>query len=330
MTKSTLLLFLGFLSLLFLPGCGRHGQEGEVVLHIQGDGGRKLAFYEISAETGALFLDSVRLRQGEGLLRVPENGNGMYVLRGGKEENLIVLLLTPGERFLLEAHFDSLLPTARLSPLPEAHPARTRGTGRSGGTSPGKDAEQGHLREKPDPANAPADSPALAALFYQQEANRAEKEIGRINRLWIENRYRVSHADSLYLSCARSIDTLMRQLRRTARELCRMQPGTLLPVLIANKQVGNRPVFDLEDPAQTEFLLACAREMQETRKGNPHAERFLFNMERIRSFQQQEQLRQMEKNEQETRTDPSRKPASRTAPHSRTNLPDNPPKHPGN
>ena len=293
MTKSSLLLFLGFLSLLFLPGCGRHGQEGEVVLHIQGDGGRKLAFYEISAETGALFLDSVRLRQGEGLLRVPENGNGMYVLRGGKEENLIVLLLSPGERFLLEAHFDSLLPTARLSPLPEAHPAR-------------------------------------AALFYQQEANRAEKEIGRINRLWIENRYRVSHADSLYLSCARSIDTLMRQLRRTARELCRMQPGTLLPVLIANKQVGNRPVFELEDPAQTEFLLACAREMQETRKGNPHAERFLFNMERIRSFQQQEQLRQMEKNEQGTRTDPSRKPASRTAPHSRTNLPDNPPKHPGN
>lgn len=293
MTKSTLLLFLGFLSLFFLPGCGRHGQEGEVVLHIQGDGGRKLAFYEISAETGALFLDSVRLRQGEGLLRVPENGNGMYVLRGGKEENLIVLLLSPGERFLLEAHFDSLLPTARLSPLPEASPAR-------------------------------------AALFYQQEANRAEKEIGRINRLWIENRYRVSHADSLYLSCARSIDTLMRQLRRTARELCRMQPGSLLPVLIANKQVGNRPVFELEDPAQTEFLLACAREMQETRKGNPHAERFLFNMERIRSFQQQEQLRQMEKNEQETRTEPARKPASRTAPHSRTNLPDNPPKHPGN
>ena len=233
-------------------------------------------------------------------------------------------------RFLLEAHFDSLLPTARLSPLPEAHPARTRGTGRSGGTSPGKDAEQGHLREKPDPANAPADSPARAALFFQQEANRAEKEIGRINRLWIENRYRVSHADSLYLSCARSIDTLMRQLRRTARELCRMQPGSLLPVLIANKQVGNRPVFELEDPAQTEFLLACAREMQETRKGNPHAERFLFNMERIRSFQQQEQLRQMEKNEQETRTEPARKPASRTAPHSRTNLPDNPPKHPGN
>ncbi|MDE6694936.1 MAG: hypothetical protein K2J57_03790, partial [Bacteroidales bacterium] len=68
-----------------------------VELELNGGAGRALAFWEISADEGPVFLDSVRLdKQGRGHVYVQKNGEGMYALQSGKgQQNLLLIFLPP-------------------------------------------------------------------------------------------------------------------------------------------------------------------------------------------------------------------------------------------
>lgn len=244
--------------------------QAPVELHLKGCNGRKLAFYEITAQDGAVFLDSIIPNtRGEARLFPPDDGEGMYSLHT-QTANGLVLLIEKEEKIVLTADFDSLLETL------------TVGCPNSG--------------EKQESPETDSDCPAAMAVRYQQYLAQAENRIGQINRTWMENRYRIANPDSLHQDCIEQIDSLLNQAKMLAEDLCRKNTATLLPVLIANKQLGGHNVFDPENPRDLGFLLSCARDMKQKKPGNPHVERFLFNLESIDNYRKKQELDRWEKN----------------------------------
>lgn len=227
-----------------------------VELELKGGENRAVAFLEISATEGAVFLDSIHLdRQGHGRVYLPKNGDGMYALQSGKgEENLLVLLLpsTQASPLLLQADFDKLVPTARIT--------------------------------------SPHDSPAEIALTYQQILLEAQDEIRKSEKLWAENRYRTDNVDSLYEVCVRNINTVQETMRTLAQELCGENTHNPLPVFIVNKQLAGRELFDMESAEDLAFLLNCADRMQEQQPDNAHVQRFRTTLRRARAEQRQRTL----------------------------------------
>ena len=247
----TIFLFL----LLFLAvSCTR--RTPGVELELNGGAGRAVAFWEISADEGPVFLDSVRLdKQGHGQVYVPKNGEGMYALQSGKgQQNLLVLFLpqSPAAPLSLQADFDNLVSTARIA--------------------------------------SPHDTLAHTALLYQQMLLEAQDEIHKTENLWAENRYLVRNVDSLYEACVQNINTMQETMRTVAQELCTENTHNLLPVFMVNKQLAGKDLFDMESGQDIAFLLDCAQRMQEQQPDNAHVRRFLTTLRRAQANQRQRTL----------------------------------------
>lgn len=226
-----------------------------VEMELDNGAGRAVAFWEISADEGAVFIDSVRLdRQGRGRMYVPRHGEGMYALQSGKgEENLLVLFLPASSASLsLQADFNNLVPTARIP--------------------------------------SPLDTLAQTALLYQQMLLEAQDEIHRTENVWADNRYRTRNVDSLYEACVFNINTTRETMRTVAQELCSENTHNLLPVFMVNKQLAGKDLFDMESEQDIAFLLNCARMMQEQQPRNAHVRRLLTTLRRAQANQRQRSL----------------------------------------
>ena len=228
-----------------------------VELELNGGAGRAVAFLEISADKGPVFLDSVRLdKQGRGHVYVPKNGEGMYALQSGKgQQNLLVLFLSaqaPSAPLSLQADFDNLVSSAHIS--------------------------------------SPHDTLAQTALIYQQMLLEAQEEIHKTENLWAENRYKTHNVDSLYEACVFNINITQETIRTVAQELCTENTHNLLPVFMVNKQLAGKDLFDMESEQDIAFLLDCAQRMQEQQPDNPHVRRFLTTLRRAQANQRQRTL----------------------------------------
>lgn len=226
-----------------------------VELELNGGAGRAVAFWEISADNGAVFVDSVRLdKQGRGRVYLPKGGQGMYALQSGKgEENLLVLFLPSSSAPLsLQADFDNLVSTARIA--------------------------------------SPLDTLAQTALMYQQMLIEAQNEIHKAENLWAENRYLTHNVDSLYDACVFNINIAKESIRTVAQELCMENTHNLLPIFMVNKQLAGKDLFDMESEQDIAFLLNCAQMMQEQQPENAHVRRFLTTLRRAQANQRQRTL----------------------------------------
>lgn len=226
-----------------------------VELELNGGAGRAVAFWEISADEGAVFIDSVRLdMQGRGHVYVPKNGEGIYALQSGKgDENLLVLFLPASSAPLsLQADFDHLVPSAHIT--------------------------------------SPLDTLAQTALLYQQMLLEAQNEIHKTENLWAENRYLTRNVDSLYEACVLNINITQETIRTVAQELCMENTHNLLPVFMVNKQLAGKDLFDMESEQDIDFLLNCAQMMQEQQPDNAHVRRFLTTLRRAQANQRQRTL----------------------------------------
>lgn len=226
-----------------------------VELELNGGAGRAVAFWEISADEGAVFIDSVRLdKQGRGHVYVPKNGEGIYALQSGKgDENLLVLFLPASSAPLsLQADFDHLVPSAHIT--------------------------------------SPLDTLAQTALLYQQMLLEAQNEIHKTENLWAENRYLTRNVDSLYEACVLNINITQETIRTVAQELCMENTHNLLPVFMVNKQLAGKDLFDMESEQDIDFLLNCAQMMQEQQPDNAHVRRFLTTLRRAQANQRQRTL----------------------------------------
>lgn len=226
-----------------------------VELELNGGAGRAMAFWEISADNGAVFVDSVRLdKQGRGRVYLPKGGQGMYALQSGKgEENLLVLFLPSSSAPLsLQADFDNLVSTARIA--------------------------------------SPLDTLAQTALMYQQMLIEAQNEIHKAENFWAENRYLTHNVDSLYDACVLNINIAKESIRTVAQELCMENTHNLLPIFMVNKQLAGKDLFDMESEQDIAFLLNCAQMMQEQQPENAHVRRFLTTLRRAQANQRQRTL----------------------------------------
>lgn len=267
--------FAGIFFVGLMSSCKRPDRSS-VELYLKGSQGRKLAFYEITVQEGAVFLDSLSANT-HGRIRIllPENGNGMYTLHA-ENGNGFVLLPEKEKRIVITADFDSLLETVSVSCMESDRKERT-----------------GNCDRKLSQSSR--ECPTAIAVDYQKHLAQTEKQIEEINRNWMENRYRISQPDSLHEACIRQVDSLLARTKSIAEDICRKNTSSLLPVLITNKQLAGRNLFDLENSRDLAFLLSCARKMKQSQEGNPHAERFLFNLERMDNFRKQQQIDQWAK-----------------------------------
>ncbi len=244
------------LTLLFLLAVSCTRKTPGVELELNGGADRAVAFWEISAEEGAVFIDSVRLdKQGRGRVYLPKDGEGMYALQSGKgEENLLVLFLPPSPThpLSLQADFTPLVPTARIT--------------------------------------TPQDTLAQTALIYQQMLLQAQDEIHKTEELWAENRYTTRNVDSLYEVCVQNINAMQETMRTVVQELCGENTHNLLPVFMVNKQLAGKDLFDMENGQDLSFLLDCAQRMQEQQPDNAHVRRFLTTLRRAQAAQRQRTL----------------------------------------
>ncbi|MDE5610351.1 MAG: hypothetical protein K2I66_08215 [Bacteroidales bacterium] len=179
----------------------------------------------------------------------------MYALQSGKgQQNLLVLFLppSPASPLSLQADFDNLIPTARITSL--------------------------------------RDTLAQTALIYQQMLLEAQDEIHKTENLWAENRYLTHNVDSLYEACVSNINITQETIRTVAQELCSENTHNLLPVFMVNKQLAGKDLFDMESEQDIAFLLDCAQRMQEQQPNNPHVRRFLTTLRRAQANQRQRTL----------------------------------------
>lgn len=249
---------LCLLSALFLTACVKK-PSGSVTLTVNHAHKRALALFELSAENGAVFIDSLRPdKKGNCRFSFSDDSLRFYMLATGKDK--LCLLSAPGEHLHLHFDYDSLLSSAVLtSPMPDSL------------------------------------CPNAVLIRYQKTVRTAERLISQTTDLWLENRYRTVHADSLHTVCANRIDSIAKTVKQEAIQLLHTHTNNLIPVFILNKTLGNQPLFNFSDPQDLHFLLTCAMEMEKFNPQNPHVRRLKYNLSRIENLRKQEELRKMGK-----------------------------------
>lgn len=218
-----------------------------VELTVSGAQGRALALFEISEDKGAVFLDSVYpAKRHQTQFSFPCKDLHIYTLFAPGCKESLVLLPVENEPLCLCTNYDSLVSGAKLC---------------------GK-ADRAVNRD---------------VLNYQKRVLQTECQIEAIEQNWLSGRYTVTNADSLYAACSRSIDSLFSNLRQEAIQLCQQHTDNLLPVFIANKTVGKRTIFDMNNSGDIIFLKNCADALVKNLPFSGHAARLLFNAERAES-----------------------------------------------
>ncbi len=243
-------------SVLFLSACVKK-TSGSVTLSVDHAHKRALALFELSAENGAIFIDSLRPdKKGNCRFSFPDDSLRFYMLV--VEKDILCLLSTPGEHLHLHLDYDSLLASVALTPpLPDSL------------------------------------CPNAVLIRYQKTVRAAERLISQITDLWLENRYKTVHADSLHTICTNKIDSISKTVKQEAMQLLRTHTDNLVPVFIINKTLGNQSLFNFSNPQDFHFLLACAMEMEKFNPQNPHVQRLKYNLSRIENIRKQEEIRKM-------------------------------------
>ena len=240
-----------------LWGCQRKGISF-VEMEMKGGQGRTVCLYEISATQGSFFIDSLQLdADSRGRFRFPDDSAKLYALSGQGNAHILFLIPLPGEKLHLQAAYDSMIATAQLQ-------------------------SQLNSIERP--------SPSLILLAYQKKSENCLKELGKTEKRWTGNYYRVSNRDSLYQVCVKQSDSILLWLKQEAKKACQNNTGNLVPIFIFNKMCGTHPVFDPLQEEDWNFMYSCISEMQKSMPGNPHVQRMLFNLKRIESARRNEAL----------------------------------------
>lgn len=274
-------LFLGCLMALY-AGCRRKASTA-MEFRIPDAAGRTLVISEITTRNGSVFLDSVRGdKKGLFEYRFRDDSLRMYAvtasrpMTGDPTLSTLFIFPRPGECLRLQTSYDSLLPSARIS------------SDRSGNRT---------VNASPDDSLSPSE----AAVAYQQILFRNLQSQNRCQEEWMRERYRQTDTDSLYFRLHTVSDSLFSLCRQQAIRLCRLYPGSLLPVFAVNKSWGNRPIIDPMNDEDWHLLYRCTESILQAEPGNPHAERLKFNLERIKSLQRDKALEAMEKAQKQTR-----------------------------
>lgn len=255
--KHTQIQILCLLLATLLTACVKK-PSGSVSLHLEHAPKRALALFELTPENGAVFIDSLRPdRKGNYRFSFPDDSLRLYILANAKDR--LCVLSAPGKKLHLQADYYSLSASAFWDL--------------------GKDSL----------------CPNVVFLRYQQNLQKAEEAIQHITDLWMEHRYRTTHPDSLHAVCSARIDSIAETIKQEAVRISFAHTGTLIPVFVFNKTLGQRSVFDASTPQDLLFMLECATEMEQKNPQNPHVRRLRYNLSRIESFRKQEALRQMEK-----------------------------------
>ncbi|MCM1170148.1 MAG: hypothetical protein NC324_09470 [Bacteroides sp.] len=252
MEKRVLSLLSAGLAAVFLFTC-RPRPQNVAELIVSGAQGRALALFEIS-EKGPVFIDSLYpVKRKDDNYAFSYTDLRIYALfaRGG--EKPLVLLPTPEEKVHLHACYDSLVSGAGFC----------------------------------DISNSPT---IQTAVDYQQRVLAAEERIEDIRRHWLLNRYKVKDADSLHTVCRLRIDSILSDIRHEAMRLCQQNTYNLIPVFIANKNVAEHTLFDLENGGDVAFLRVLTDSMLRHLPDNGHARRMLFNVERAENRLKQRQI----------------------------------------
>lgn len=251
------------LALGFVSGCRR---QASFILdcHLDNHQGRALVISEIDPEKGSVFIDSIfPNRKGEYTYRLADNNphQRMFAIfpANHPDQNLI-LIPRHGERIEFQSDY--------------IHIARNLHVNR----------EEGHNGY----------TAALDLLDFQKKFSICQQQADSVSQIW-NRQYRFStNHDSLYQHLARQSQSIGEEIHKEARSLMERHPRSLIPIFLANKTWNNETILDPMDPKERELLKNSCRDLQEDDPGNPHAERLLFNLERMESMERAERLRQME------------------------------------
>ncbi len=269
-------LMLAFCSCCLLPCACRQQEWGTVVWELSGSRNRNLAVFEISARQGSRLIDSVRIDpQGKGEFRLPDDSLRLYAFAAQGNANLLFLTGPVQGTLQVSAAYDSLAATVLV-----------------------RDGSAGFQEEAKGMEGNTANK---ALVSYQKQVNATGKAWERIDRYWSENCYRVEDADALYARCRHASDSLFQSLKQEAERLCLLHTGSLLPVFVFNKTLGNHLVFDLENDQDRQFMYRCAKAMQKELPANAHVERLMFNLDRIEAYKQYGRLQEQDRQQEQIR-----------------------------
>lgn len=251
------------LALGLISGCRR---QASFILdcHLDNHQGRALVISEIDPEKGFVFIDSIfPNREGEYNYRLADNNphQRMFAIfpANHPDQNLI-LIPQHGEKIVFQSDY--------------MHIARHLQVNR-------KEGINGYTA-------------ALDLLDFQKKFSICQQQADSLSRVWSQQyRFSTNH-DSLYQHLARQSQSIAAEIRKEARSLMEKHPGSLISIFMTNKTWNNETILDPMDPKERDYLKKSCRDLQKNDPGNPHAERLLFNLERMESMERAEKLRKME------------------------------------
>lgn len=239
----------------------------DVCLH--GGAERPLTLYELRANTGTVTIETLHLdKRGQGRFRFENDSLSLFALQTEATDSVgaptpLVLFPAVGATLRLEADY--------ADPVGSAHIFDAAGA---------------------------ADS--LHVLPFQ----RAQQAAERLNReaadYWLSVRY-AAGARRLYDSLVENLDRHYRAHKAESLWWAERYPNTLVPVYIAQLPFGNRPLFDPRDTADLRILSGWAAGMRQSLGGNPHADRFANNIERLEQLQRLQAVQRERNHERDTR-----------------------------
>ncbi|MDE7149885.1 MAG: hypothetical protein K2O01_05700 [Bacteroidales bacterium] len=276
-------------------------KRATVEVRLNEGAGRMLTLYELRANTGTVVVETIRLdKNGEGMFRFTGDSLSLFVLqteptagtraadgsdsrrrsrrdiRGDEPqsrreatdgehtckpsadaadglENRLVIFPTAGGTLRLDADYADLTGSAHL----------TDGQGQS--------------------------SDSLQILPFQQAQQAAERLNREAADYWMSVRYDAD-ARHIYDSLVQRLDHCYRTQKTESVRLAAQYPHTLIPVYLAQLQLGNRPLFDPRDTADLRTLAEWATAMRQALPANPHVVRFSDNIERLEQLQRLQAL----------------------------------------
>lgn len=248
-------LLLSLLACLLCACTPRH--HSKIELQVENAHKRSVALFEIDAEKGAVLVDSLRVKKQKVSFVIPAEGLHVYALLTPTVKTPLVLAPLPSESLRIATNYDSLTACARL------------------------------VHDSLSPVNA-------VWIAWQKKVLNAEKQLKKIENLWLAKRYELRNTDSLHTACSRQIQDILAGLRQEARQLCMENTHSLVPVLVVNKNVGRHPLFDFRNAEDLAFLNACADSILKQYPENSHAQRFHFQTALAQSRLKQEELSPLE------------------------------------
>lgn len=238
--------------LIFLSACKTDKDIWQVDLEIENPKGRSLALYEIDAEHGEVFIDSIILKtQGFNIIakaniKYKSEFLGLFVIKT-ENNNLICILPENGEHFIIKAKYDSLASTFEV-----------------------------------------IDETGLGSTYkimaFQKKLYRYNRLINDMSLFYMDNIY-LDNADSLYEAITVKIEDNLEELRDIGEGLVRDNVESLIPVYIVNQAYGARMLFTPNDREDLDSIASWAKKMQLHLAENPHTIRLNTNVERLKNME---------------------------------------------